>query len=308
MDEDLFGQHIKKKKQRVLVLLICFFALAGGGFIAQKEALVESETETATALAIAQQPTPTLTPDLDQLPPDPTETATPLVESSPILPAQDTPGPENGSEGTAGEQPDAETALDRADEGGMGGGESIAAEDTVEAATLTPTTGPLISPTPVEVETVDAASEQAGDDTIATATPGPDPGTNVGSADSDDAEGREAETGTTTSDAGETATPEGFGQESLDDLAETPGGESSEREAGGEETASPTPESSTGTEEQPVQESGADMAATLQPPAQLPDTGGELNQNVSRLALSAGVIVLLLIAGALALLVPKQVR
>jgi len=43
IEEDLFEQEIQKKKRRVLVLLVCLFVLAGGGFIARKTSLAESE-------------------------------------------------------------------------------------------------------------------------------------------------------------------------------------------------------------------------------------------------------------------------
>ena len=84
IDED-FEQEIQKKKRRVLIFLVCLFVLAGGGFVAQRDALVEETIEGGTVTAV---PVANVTAQST-----PTETPTPQIDEPEVDDVSNTPTP-----------------------------------------------------------------------------------------------------------------------------------------------------------------------------------------------------------------------
>jgi len=119
IEEDLFEQEIQKKKRRVLVMLVCLFVLAGGGFVARRASLAEEGIEGGTATPV---PVAVVT-----LPPAPVET--PAGDELDISEESDfqTPIVEDGLSKQVGED-----AINEAD--GVGG--------AIDVDAVTPETGP----------------------------------------------------------------------------------------------------------------------------------------------------------------------
>jgi len=213
IEEDLFEQEIQKKKRRVLILLICLFVLAGGGFIAQRDALVEEIIEEGTATPVpvahvASQPTPTETPTPQETGPEVSEvsrtpTSTPTVEeATPTQTIEDTATAivadgVGGPTGTNQEMPVNNTTDETGTEDGepQTGGQIGADRDAGDEVT-SDDTGAGVSEEPTTVSEDTPASDVGVDDIGGESENSGQTGAGVSPADEDQLEDME-ETSTT---------------------------------------------------------------------------------------------------------------
>ena len=303
IEEDLFEQEIQKKKRRVLILLVCLFVLAGGGFIAQRDSLVEETGEggTAPVTAIASLPTPAETPEAG--------------ESK--LPAEDnlqTPTVEGEFSGQAGEE-----TVAVAD--GVGGpiveppSERVTEEEVESSgASVTPVAGDAENGTEVggdksAVDDKDSGESQAGGEIGTDRDSGDeitadDAGTEVDEETTADA------VGTVDSDAGADGIESGREDSDSSDAGVSPADELADEDQLESDVEGTATTGEANTEGQTVkQDSEQEQETDFQPPpGQLPVTGSTiLNWSVAPVV-AISVVILLVSAGVSSLFLPKRQR